>query len=454
MSCDLIVEDGIGALRAALLEDGEVVEIVWLTDDDHPLEAVHLARITDLRPELGGAFADIGEGVTGFLPAASLPDSATLQAGGRMPLQVLSEAGPDKALRLTGRLRAMGRYVTLSAGETGLRPRAAAQEDPMLAEGLAGVTEDHEVRLRIPSRPDLREAIIAEAATLRGRLQAAMLADGAPRRLVEPPAHPVRLLRAAPHQPDLHILVDSRPLQAEIARLTRRWPDLEGRVQIAPPGRVLFDEYGVSDVLDALLAGVVPLPSGGRLRIADTPAATVVDVDSAGAGAGGSAATLRRQVNLEAATAIAALLRQAQIGGLIMVDFLNMPAEQDRKAVQSALQAALARDPAAPQMSPLNEHGVLTITRTRAGPPLRARMLCPGTPQRSLDARGHDLLRAVLRRATRSGAVATLTVAAPPALADWLEDKERLGRLIERVAVPIRLQRLDDPDATPDIRTG
>lgn len=455
MTRRLLVEDGIGALRAALLEDGALAGIFWLTEDDPPLEAIHLARITDIRPELGGAFADIGEGLSGFLPDSSLPQGASpVQAGQRLPLQVAADPGPDKALRLTAKLRAMGRYVTLSAGGTGLRPKTAARDDPALAEGLAGVTCDHALRLRIPPSANLREAIIAEAASLRGRLQAAPLAEGAPRQLVGPPDPLQRVLRAAPHDPELRIRVDSRPLQTEISRLARRWPDLAECVHLEAGGVALFDEHGVSDVLEALLAGEMTLPSGGRLRLAETPAAHVIDVDSGSADAAGSAATLRRQTNLEAAAAIARLLPLARIGGLIVVDFLNMDSARDRTAVQTALHKALARDAAAPHCAPINSHGVLTITRPHSGPSLRARLLRQPPARPGLAAQGHDLLCAALRRAARPGAAATLILAAPPALADWLEQGDRLARLAARGGCAVRLERLDDADADAAIRTA
>ncbi|GER01860.1 hypothetical protein JCM17845_24830 [Iodidimonas gelatinilytica] len=200
--------------------------------------------------------------------------------------------------------------------------------------------------------------------------------------------------------------------------------------------------------MDEIAKGEIALPSGGRISFEDTRAAMVIDVDAGAACTGRSVARVARMVNLEAATAIALLLRRANIGGLVLVDFIDMAKHDDREAVLSALDAGFKADPAPIRRSKINHHGVLSITRKRTGLSVRDQMVAKSVSLPKLENSLHDLLRRAERTAIMDQRPGTLHLAAAPALAEKLRAGEWLALLAQRTARSVDLK--DRADLSPD----
>jgi len=196
-------------------------------------------------------------------------------------------------------------------------------------------------------------------------------------------------------------------------------------------------------LFDAALAPTLALPGGGSLHIEESRAAVLIDVDS-GTPEAGSAKRAALAVNLAAAPAIARQLRLRQLGGGIIVDFIGLDGSRPRERVRQAMAAALAGDPAQPEVLGWTRLGHLEIVRPRRGRPLGEAMLEPLSTKKSAATLAFEALRALYREA-RADPAANWRLAVAPTIAAALSGpasgalrglETRLGRKIA-VAVAV-----------------
>jgi Rne/Rng family ribonuclease len=193
---------------------------------------------------------------------------------------------------------------------------------------------------------------------------------------------------------DRFALARARGLLEEVA------PALAERLECVPNA---FEVNGVNEEVDRLLEARVPLAGGGDIMIESTAALTAIDVN------GGPRAAL--EVNLEAAQEIARQIRLRRLAGTIVVDFVDLASRRERDRLMKALEAAFSGDPAATQIFPPNQLGLVQISRQRLGPSLSERLhrACPLCAGRSLigSLRGQTerLLGEVLERPVAAGPV-------------------------------------------------
>lgn len=442
MATELLIESAPGELRSALREDGRTVEIRLHRASRQAAGAIALGRVTALAPARGGAFLDLGDGGEAFLAEK---DSRGLDEGRILPVQI--RALPAEAGKLplaSRRLRLPGRYVQALGDGTGLRGEAP----PACASELAALAG--EVALTVqPTAPTAEaDAVLAEAARLGELLNGLRAAGGAPRLLLAAPSPLEDLLRAAPA--GAAVRLSGRGLMAAAKRHAAVWPDLAAALSDWREAEAMFEACGIEDMLERIAGGVWPLPSGGRLTIGETRAATVIDVDSAGAA--GSAA--RRTVDLEAATGIARLLRLADIGGLIVVDFIDLPARRDRAALLAALDAARAADPAPTGRSEIDCHGVLSLSRKRTGPSLRELLLELAPVRQSVETRALDVLRRAARLERRERAPGPLLISAEADLLAWIASAGLDRILAQASGREVRLGPAKTCSGEADVRVG
>ena len=194
-------------------------------------------------------------------------------------------------------------------------------------------------------------------------------------------------------------------------------------------------------LFDAALASTLAVPGGGSLHIEECRAAVLIDVDS-GTPEAGSAERVALAVNLAAAPVIARQLRLRRLGGGIIVDFVGLDGRRPRERVRQAMAAALAGDPAQPEVLGWTRLGHLEIVRPRRGRPLSEAMLEPRSPQKNATTLAFEALRAVYREARADPAANWRLVVAPtiaaalsgPAAGALRALETRLGR---RVAVTV-----------------
>jgi ribonuclease G len=408
MTHALVIEDTGFGLRAARLENGDLVEIVDLDHDESRVtDRLFAARVTKVEPKMGAAFLDIGLPQNAFLnvkdarhmPGADprMPIERILAEGQRIVVMGLREAVDEKGPRVTCDVRLIGLHLVLRpssetvevSGNLGKRQQFELKERAKELFPKGGVL----LRRGAQNQPDA--VLLAEQDELRRRwhhyLDLAKKKSGP----LDSADTAERLLRTLLGHPVDVITVDDPALAARIKAFRDAHMPAGGPLVELVKGDA-FEVTGVAERIDAALQSEVKLESGGRIWIERTRALTAIDVDS------GGQPSLR--VNVEAAHEIARQLRLRNIGGIIVVDFVDMVTKNERFRVIETLKKALAADPVPGHVHDVSPQGLVEIGRPRRGIALPELLLdaCPicrgGGTAPSLRARTELLVKA-LRRA-------------------------------------------------------
>jgi ribonuclease G len=457
---ELLIAVAPGETRAVLAEDGAAAELhIARLGEGNRLGEIHLGRIVRILPDLPAALVEIGTERPAFLSAEDAVDAAPpgkrdagiaawLIEGQAVLVQITRDAQGDKAIGVTLRLRLAGRLLTLTPTRgkrvlpRGSDPERRVRLEALLPAGMGAIF--HAAALAAG-----HEALQAEASALLARWAALRERAGglAPPALVQAPQSAAGSLLAAllAVAPD-RILIDDRAAFA-VARnwLQQHRPELVAALVYDGGSDDLFERHGVAGDLDAAMGRRVALPGGGSLIVDTTAAMSVIDVDGGAAVAGRQGASRAvLAVNLAAARVAARQIRLRNLAGAIVVDFVSMRSAGDRAQVLAALSAALAADPAAPQVLGWTRLGHVELTRRRGARPLAEILFesAVGAPVKSALTIALEALRAAAREAAAQPGrtpvlivhpeiAATLSAAAAPAL------RELAGRLACEVAVTV-----------------
>ncbi len=264
----------------------------------------------------------------------------------------------------------------------------------------------------------------------------------------EEPGLALRVLRDLLRENVIRVRVDDAPSVDAMRRFaTRFMPELVSRIEYYDGQRPIFDLYGVEDELQRALEPHVALKSGGSLVIESTESMTTIDVNS---GSYVSRRNLEETVfrtNLEAAQTLARQLRLRNLGGIIVIDFIDMHDEDHKRQVLRTLEKSLAEDHVKTKVYPITELGLVQMTRKRTTESL-ARQLCEPCPdcsgrgyRKSVETVGHEIYREI-SRAVRQFEADRLLVLAHPAVVAWIvdEDSLALADLEAAIGKPIALQ--------------
>ncbi|MCH8081133.1 MAG: ribonuclease E/G [Proteobacteria bacterium] len=386
MTLNTLIEVGETTIRCALVEDGEAVELHIIDVGDDRAGAIYLARVKKVEAKLNAAFLDLGGGEA-FLPfrhARALKDQgqkniSRLVAEGQTLLVKLiaPEAQEDGKLPLaTANPMIAGRYALSGhlPGKALLSQKIAGPEKRAALTALLDQVGDGNslvIRTNAEAVPPARVA--DEVKTLQALWKALEAGDGKVGMVLSALDGVERALRDyAPHEVE-EVLINHQVTYLKAAKLAdEKWPDLKGKIRHYQEPAPLFEAFGVGMRIDAALSGVILLPSGGNLKIEETSAMTVIDVNSGAGRTGTSPEGVYLATNLEAAKAVARELRFQNISGLIVVDFIDMRSKADQEKVVAALDQGLARDPLPVERTGLNRFGLLSLRRKRRGSPLKA----------------------------------------------------------------------------------
>ena len=357
-------------------------------------------------------------------------------------VQVTKDPLGSKGARLTTQLSVSSRYLVFMAGSTHVGvsqqiddPTERERLQRLLAEALAAEEMEAEggYILRTAAEGVGQEEIRSDLRFLK-RLWAAVTRRAAaavgPALLYEDlPLH-LRTVRDLARPGVERILVDSRESYTALQSFCSEYvPEVLPLLEHYPGERPLFDLHGIEDEIQRALARKVALKSGGYLVIDQTEAMTTIDVNT------GSFVGRRNQeetifkTNLEAATMLARQLRLRNLGGIIIVDFIDMQESEHRRQVHRALEKALLRDPARNKITGVSELGLVQMTRKRTRESLE-RTLCEDCPV--CEGRGtlktaeticYEIFREITREA-RAYENETLMVLAAQSVVDRLLDEE------------------------------
>jgi len=466
-------------VRAAVLSDGVLQElIVERVSRSSLLGNIYKGKVSRVLPGMQAAFVEIGLERTAFLHASDInragagrenadPDIRQLvREGDHIMVQVLKEPLGTKGARLSTFVTIPSRYLVMLPDRPGIgvssriedeteRDRLKALLGELLPEGF-----EHGFIVRTAAEGCDSDALQADIRFL-GKLWQRIRADGdaAPgvSKVHADLPLAVRALRDLAHHNIERVRVDSDEcLQGMQGFAAEFMPELEPVIERYEGRRPIFDLYAIDDEIDKALGRKVNLKSGGYLIIEQTEAMSTIDVNT-GAYVGHSnlEETIFR-TNLEAAAAIARQLRLRNLGGIIILDFIDMRSENHQQQVLMALETALAGDHARNQISHVSPLGLVEMTRKRTRESLE-HILCESCAV--CNGRGHiktpetvcyEIFREILRQ-HRLFPFGELVVLAHDDVVELLLDEESgsLAELEELTGRPLRLQaqNMDAHDA-------
>ena len=444
----ILIETGFGQTRLALVEGERLIEFrLERGAGVHRPGSLHLGRVMAVDGGLAAAFVEIGAAQPGLLPLRDAGKSPPSQ-GDAVLVQVTRAPVEDKGVRLSARPALPGRGLALRPGRSGIA-FAAGLSDPEQRERIAAVLRPllplgcgFSVERAAAGRAEDSLAVEAGAlAELWAQLEAAAARRRAPA-LLWPGLDAEERALLDWGDRDAAILCNDRAVAARAAAFAaERIPELESAPEIRPHPALLEAE-GIEEELEAALLPEAPIPGGGFLVIEPGRTLTAIDVNS-----GGEAAGRRpREVNLAAAAEIARQLRLRAIGGLVVIDYIDLRAPSARGPVLERLAAALAEDPAGCELAGGTRLGLVELTRRRTGPSLAELLTEPcGTGGSGrlprLETVGHALLRRLAAEAlARPGR--QLRIRLSPWLAEGLEGPlgPSRGELERRLGRPLVLE--------------
>jgi ribonuclease E len=381
----VITEHGERDQIAVLEEDVLVQHYVTRAGATSMVGNVYLGRVQNVLPGMEAAFVDVGRGRNGVLYAGEVNYSPEdidgpaprieqlLKAGQSVMVQVTKDPMGGKGARLTANLSLAGRYLVLAPNQDlqGISRRLGEDARKRLKSMLKRVKPpEHGVIVRTAAEGATEEALEGDLRRLLAiwnDIQKSAKKGKAPTVLYEEPELTVRVVRDLFTDEEFRGLVtDSRRVYDKIdGYLTEVAPDLAQKVSLHTGPLPAFEEHRIVEQIHKALDKKVWLPSGGYLFIERTEAMTIVDVNT---GKSVGKTNLEETVvntNLEAARETARQLRLRDIGGIIVIDFIDMLLEKNKKQVEDTMRDALALDKTRSQVFEIGPLGLLQVTRKR-----------------------------------------------------------------------------------------
>jgi ribonuclease E len=427
-------------MRVGVILNGRLETLIHerIGEGQH-LGNIYKARVANVEPSLDAAFLDLGTGKNGFIHIDEVVHSKgrgarieqVLQPGQELIVQITKEAIKDKGPCVSMYVSVPGRYLVMMNSEQakGVSKRI---EDPAVRKRLKALLASFDppagmgfiVRTASADRDeaDIRldyeflKRLWAEIEALSGRVRA-------PACLYQEADVVVRTLRDVASSDAQAIIIDQEKLYDEARAFAQVFmPELCDRIQLHREELPLFTYYGLEERVDTIYDRKVQLPSGGTIVIEQTEALVSIDVNSAKNRESNDVETTALMTNLEAAIVISQQLVLRDLGGLIIIDFIDMEEREHQKLVQLALRRALVADKAKIQISPMSRFGLVEMTRQRTRPShkLLASSECPycsGTGSiKTAESFEIDCMRAI-RQALAGRSLSRLEVVVPSDLA-------------------------------------
>ncbi|HET7135731.1 MAG TPA: ribonuclease G [Casimicrobiaceae bacterium] len=456
--------------RVAILEQAVVQELhVERASARGLVGNICLGRVARVLPGMQSAFIEIGLERAAFLHIADIwehrqnghgehrPIERILHEGQTLLVQVIKDPIGTKGARLSTQLSLAGRLLVYLPQDShiGISQRIEGELEretlrgklqTLLPEGTAG---GFIIRTMAEAASERELATDIEYLTKLWRdLNERASQVPAPTVLYQDLNLSQRVLRDMATEETSRILVDSRETFVRMQEFAREYtPAIFDRLQHYVGERPLFDLYGVEDEIEKALARRVDLKSGGYLIIDQTEAMTTIDVNTGGFVGGRSFDDTIFKTNLEASQVIARQLRMRNLGGIIIIDFIDMENADHRAAVLAELDKALERDRTRLTVNGFTQLGLVEMTRKRTRESL-AHVLCEPCP--TCAGRGqlktaqtvcYEVLREILREAKQFNAREFRILASQSVIDMFLdEESQSLAQLGDFIGKPISLQ--------------
>jgi ribonuclease E len=384
----MVVRSKDGKIQIGVLEDGILVEhYVAKASEASLIGNVYLGKVQNVLPSMEAAFVDVGRGRNAVLYSGEVDwelaetgnqprrIELALKSGDTVLVQVTKDPVGQKGARLTSQVSLPGRYLVYvpNGSMNGISRKLPDSERARLKKILKEILpEDAGVIVRTAAEGATEEQLTLDVQRLQQQWEAIskkVEKGQAPALLHSEPDLLVKIVRDVFNE-DFQKMVISGDDAREVIEeyLASVAPDLLERVVKHEGYKDVFDEYRVGEQIAKALERKVYLPSGGSLVIDRTEAMTVVDVNTGKfVGSGGNLEETVTKNNLEAAEEIVRQLRLRDIGGIIVVDFIDMVLESNRDLVQRRLMECLSRDRTKHQVAEVTSLGLVQMTRKKLG---------------------------------------------------------------------------------------
>ncbi len=455
--------------RVAVLEQGVTQELhIERTSVRGIVGNIYNGRVSRVLPGMQSAFVDIGLDRAAFLHVADIwnsnqhpntakPIEKLLYEGNNILVQVIKDAIGTKGARLSTQISLAGRLLVYLPQEShiGISQRIEDNsERELLRERLQQILPLEEkggyiirTMAETADENDLR-ADLEYLHKLWHDIQQKSTAISAPMLLYQDLDLSHRVLRDLVNEDTARILVDSRENYQRLVKFAQNYMTyMVERITLYTGDRPLFDLYGVEEEIEKSLAKRVNLKSGGYLIIDQTEALTTMDVNTGGfIGVRNFDDTIFK-TNLEAAQVIARQLRLRNLGGIIIIDFIDMDSEEHKNAVLAELNKALLKDRMRITVNGFSALGLVEMTRKRTRESL-AHILCEPCPTcqgrgeiRTAQTICYEILRELLRESRQFEANEFRILASQQVIDLFLdEESQSLAQLGDFIAKPISLQ--------------
>jgi len=357
------------------------------TQDGSLIGNVYLGKVQNVLPSMEAAFVDIGRGRNAVLYSGEVNWEAdgldgqprkielALKSGDTLLVQVTKDSVGQKGARLTSQVSLPGRYVVYvpNGNMNGISRKLPESERVRLKKILKDIVpEEASVIVRTAAEGATEEQLTLDVARLQAQwdgIQKKIKKATPPTLLHSEPDLLVKIVRDVFNEDFQKMVISGADAQAVITEyLESVAPDLLERVEIYDGKEDLFERHRVGEQIGKALERKVYLPSGGSLVIDRTEAMTVVDVNTGKfVGSGGNLEETVTKNNLEAAEEIVRQLRLRDIGGIIVVDFIDMVLESNRDLVSRRLIECLGRDRTKHQVAEVTSLGLVQMTRKKLG---------------------------------------------------------------------------------------
>jgi ribonuclease G len=455
--------------RVAVVEQGVTQEVhVERASARGMVGNIYMGRVVRVLPGMQSAFINIGGERAAFLHVADIwsnrqdgdpsrPIERLLAEGQNLMVQVVKDPIGTKGARLSTQISIAGRFLVHLPQDShiGISQRIEDEDErahlreklqqllPPEEKGgfiirtMAEAASDHELASDVDYLRKLWRGIQEKAAS-----------SGSLALLYQDLNLAQRVLRDFVHEETVRILVDSHETHQSMLDFAHEFtPNVAERIEHYQGERPLFDLHGVEDEIEKALAGRVDLKSGGYLIIDQTEALTTIDVNTGGFVGGRSFDDTIFKTNLEAAQVIARQLRLRNLGGIIIIDFIDMESEDHKNAVLNEFRKALARDRTRMTVNGFTQLGLVEMTRKRTRESL-SHVLCEPCP--TCTGRGelktaqtvcYQILRELLREARQFSAREFRIFASQQVIDMFLdEESQSLAMLSDFIGKPVSLQ--------------
>jgi len=460
--------------RVATLENGVLNEMYIERRSKETLVGnIIMGRVARVLPGMEAAFVDVGLERAAFLHASDISGAVHVDENGerrqkhirellredqQLLVQVIKNPLGSKGARLTTSLTAPSRYLVYMPGDPSIGVSAKIEDEAerdRLREIVRGFQEQNDQADGYIVRT-AAEGVDAVELTrdveflkkLWGSIESAIKVANPGDQVYTDLPLVKRTLRDLVGVSVERIRIDSRESFQSAGHFAEKYlPEILPRIEHYPGERPIFDLYGVEDEIQKALERKVQLKSGGHLVFDQTESMTTVDVNTGGFVGHRNLEETIFKTNLEAAQAICRQLRLRNLGGIIIIDFIDMSVDEHKRQVMRAMEKALDRDHAKTQVCEVSTLGLVEMTRKRTRESLEQTLCseCPTCSGRGLlrtaETVCYEISREIIRQ-VRQFDVKSLTVVASPEVVDLFLDEQSdyFAELELFVEIPIRLQ--------------